>query len=93
MNRYSFCVVVVISAAGLAGISGARAEVNESPAPAQPVVKSDRPAPVPIPRPHPLAASRQSLPEQAAAAAASPPPQPSCDWFACARYVIVGMGF
>jgi hypothetical protein len=91
MNRYSVCVVVGISAVVLAGVPGARAEVNESPAPTQPVVKPDRPAPVPMPRPHPLAASRQSLPDQTAAAAAPPPPP--CDWFACPDYVIVGIGF
>jgi hypothetical protein len=95
MNRYAhrYALCVTISAAVLAGIAGAaRAEVNEATAPAQQAVKSERTAPVPIPRPHPLAASRRSLTDQSAAAV-TPLPQPSCEWFACAQYVIVGIGF
>jgi hypothetical protein len=90
MNRY--WLGIAISAALIAGISGAvRAEVNEAPAPTE-QAKSNPPAPAPMPRPHPLAASRRVLPDQSPTSA-SPLPQPGCDWFACAQYAIVGIGF
>jgi hypothetical protein len=100
MTRYGLCVTV--SAALLTGTSGAaRAEVD------QPLAQTERVKPtpqaqVPIPRRRPAAASRQAPPDQSASpdqtglpdqTAASVTPQPACDWFACAQYVIIGIGF